>query len=206
MAISSIRAVIFDMGGVFMRTEDPGPRLRLVDRLGLPVERLYYEVFDSPSARLALVGKINEDQHWQNIGNNLGLTEADLAQFKREFWAGDRWDKDIIDFLRSLRPAYRTALLSNAWSGLRRVLTEIYPSMDAFDVQVISAEVGLAKPDPAIYELTLNRLGIAPSEAVFVDDFAENVQAANQMGIRTVRFVTAEQALRDVRALLNHPE
>jgi len=204
MAEADIRAVIFDMGGVFIRTEDQTPRQRLAERLGLPVKKLLFEVFDSPSANLALVGKIDEHEHWQNIGNALGLAGDDLAHFRREFWAGDRWDKEIIDFLRSLRPAHKTALLSNAWSGLRRVLTEIYPSMDAFDVQVISAEVGLAKPDSAIYRLVLERLGVEPQQAVFVDDFIENIEAANALGIHAVRFTSAAQALTDVRALLNH--
>jgi len=68
------------------------------------------------------------------------------------------------------------------------MLTERWKIADAFDVLVISAEVGIAKPDALIFSLALERLGVSAEEAVFVDDFVENIEAARAYGLHTVHF------------------
>jgi putative hydrolase of the HAD superfamily len=111
-------------------------------------------------------------------------------------------DATLIEFIQSLRPAYKTALLSNAWTGMRKALEEYYNCLWAFDAVIISAEVRLAKPDPAIYKLMLDQLQIAPQEAIFVDDLIENIQAACDLGIHGIHFRNTDQAVTEVRALL----
>jgi epoxide hydrolase-like predicted phosphatase len=64
-----------------------------------------------------------------------------------------------------------------------------------FDETVFSAEVGMAKPDARIYQLILNRLGVEPQEAVFVDDFIENVEGARHLGLHAIHFKNSPQAL-----------
>jgi putative hydrolase of the HAD superfamily len=108
-----------------------------------------------------------------------------------------------VDFLRSLRPRYKTALLSNAWGNLREVLDREWHVLDAFDQVIISAEVGLMKPDERIFSLALERLGVTPGEAVFVDDFAHNVEAARLVGLHAIHFRNAEQARAEVEQLLD---
>jgi putative hydrolase of the HAD superfamily len=109
----------------------------------------------------------------------------------------------LVDYLRSLRPRYKTALLSNAWSDLRGMLTERWEIADTFDELVISAEVGIVKPDPRIYHLALERLQVAPQEAVFVDDFIENIEGGKAVGLHTIHFRTPHQAIEDLSSLLN---
>jgi putative hydrolase of the HAD superfamily len=82
------------------------------------------------------------------------------------------------------------------------MLTKKYACIDAFDVSMFSYEVGMAKPDPSIYYLILNRLHVAPSEAIFVDDFSANIQAASEVGIHAVHFLNREQAIAEIRGLL----
>ena len=117
----TIVAVIFDFGGVLLRTEDPNPRLQLAARLGIPKERLYRQVFDSESARQATLGKISAGAHWEAVRGALGIGEEAVQQVQAEFWAGDRLDEELIGYLRGLKPRYKTALLSNAWDDLRTV-------------------------------------------------------------------------------------
>ena len=198
----SIRAVIFDLGGVLLRTEDPSPRRELAARLGLTREQIYYHVFDSPSARQATLGQITSDEHWESIRQGLGLTSQDFPSVRQAFWSGDRLDTELVETIRSLRPRYKTALLSNAWGDMRQVLTERWKIADAFDELVISAEVGIAKPDPRIYRLTLERLGVPAGEAVFVDDFIENIEAARVLGLHGVHFRSPEQARDELGILL----
>jgi glucose-1-phosphatase len=198
----SINAVIIDMGGVIVRTDDKEPRDRLAERLGLTREEINAVVFDSPSAQLAILGKLPVEQHWAWVCQRFKLPVEDAPQLEEEFFAGDSVDYRLVDYIRSLRQRHATALLSNAWGGLRERLKDEWGILDAFDQVVISAEVGLAKPDPRIFALTLERLKAAPSEVVFVDDFPENTQAAAAAGLHVVRFFNTDQAIAEIDSQL----
>jgi len=198
-----IRAVIFDMGGVINRSMDETPRQMLAEHLGIPADALYKLVFDSESAARATVGEMSADEHWQVVTTALGLPLSEMSSLQAQFWLGDRVDDELVDYLRSLRGRYKTALLSNAWDDLRQVLEERWKIADVFDVLAISAEVGLAKPDARIFQLVLERLAMLPEETVFVDDFKHNVEAAQALGIHTVHFRSSEQAREELEQLLN---
>jgi glucose-1-phosphatase len=118
----AIRAVIFDMGGVLLRTEDKGPRERMAARMGLTYETLSRHIFDSETALLATVGKVTSQDHWKAVQAALRLQDEELLRLKDEFWEGDRLDLTLIDYIRSLRSRYKTGLLSNAWDELRLLL------------------------------------------------------------------------------------
>jgi epoxide hydrolase-like predicted phosphatase len=200
---SGIRAVCFDFGGVIMRTADPTPRQQLAERLGVSLGTLLRVIFDSESARLASLGAISAEEHWRQAMQELHLAPQEAEAFATDFFRGDILDMELVDFIRALRPTYRTALISNAWSDLRAFLSS-QQIADAFDEVIISAEVGLMKPDARIYHLALERLGIAPQEAVFLDDFAENVAAARTIGMHAIQFVQPQAALQELKQLLDH--
>ena len=105
-----------------------------------------------------------------------------------------------------LHETYKTALLSNAWDDLRQVIAEKWHFEDAFDAMIISAEVGLAKPDPRIFQLALERLGVEADQAIFVDDFERNVEGANALGLHGIQFQTPQQMRFDLDRLLNGHE
>jgi putative hydrolase of the HAD superfamily len=160
-------------------------------------------VFVSPTGREATVGKLSTLDHWRSVLASLGLEESRLVEVQTGFWGGDRLDTELVDLLRSLRGRYRTALLSNAWDDLRQILINRWGITDAFDEIIISAEVGLAKPDPAIYHLAAQRLGVEPQQAVFVDDMLRNVHAAREQGMHAIQFIDSQQTRLDLMALLN---
>ena len=195
----AIRAVIFDLGGVLLRSEDPTPRRLLAERLGLPLEQIYYHVFDSLSAQQATVGEISVSSHWETVRQSLGLSTEEFPSAVEAFWAGDRLDMALVDAIRTLRPRYKTALLSNAWDNLRGLLVERWQVAGEFDDLVISAEVGMVKPDRRIYELAVQRLGVLPEEVVFFDDILENVQGAQAAGLQAYQYTDVEQARRDLK-------
>jgi epoxide hydrolase-like predicted phosphatase len=199
----SIRAVIFDLGGVLLRTEDQTPRRELAERLGITRQEMYSLIFDSPSARQASLGTITAEEHMESLRLTLGVSPEDFSTVPGAFWSGDRLDMGLVNYIRTLRPRYKTALLSNAWSDLRGMLTERWEIADAFDEMVISAEVGIVKPDPRIYHMALDRLQVAPQEAVFVDDFIENIEGGKAVGLHTIHFRTPQQAIEDLSSLLN---
>jgi len=197
-----IKAVIFDFGGVLVRTEDRSSRQGLAEDLGMTYEQLDALIFQSESARQATVGDITTQEHWENLRVQLGFSVEEFPRVPKEFFGGDRLDEELIDTIRALRPRYKTAMLSNAWDDLREVVVNEWRIGEAFDELVISAEVGVAKPDPRIYRLTLQRLEVEPSEAIFVDDFLRNVEGAQAVGIHAIHFQDPVQARAELEALL----
>jgi epoxide hydrolase-like predicted phosphatase len=188
MTGGTVQAVIFDYGGVLMRTADPAPRQELEQRFGLPPGGASRLVFGSPRWDEAQLGRIDSVEFWADVGQRLDLDAGRLEEFRRAFWAGDRLDGDMVALIRHLREAgYRTALLSNNPADLRQRVQELGIA-DAFDVVVISGDEGLMKPDPAIFERTLVRVGVRAERAVFVDDSQVHVAAARQVGLQATRF------------------
>ena len=199
----SVRNIFIDFGGVIMRTEDQGPRRRQAERLGMTYHDLENIFFESESSLRATTGEIPEEAHWQTVAKTLGVSRAEADQIIVEFFSGDRLDNALLDLLRSLRPEHKVGLISNAWSGLRALITR-EKFDDVFDEMIISAEVGLGKPDPRIYYLALEKLGAKPEESVFVDDVLVNVEAARSTGMNAIQFTQPERALEELKQLLSN--
>lgn len=199
----NFRVVFFDLGGVIVRTEYQAPRQRLADRLGLDYEDLVKVVFDSPTARQASLGEIRTEQHWEAVARRFGLPAVEAQVIRDEFFAGDVVDHALVDFLRSLRPRCKTGLISNAFPDLRDYILRM-GFADAFDHMVISAEVGVMKPEARIFHLALEALNAKPEEAIFVDDFAENVDAARALGMCGIQFKEPERTLTKLKQLLDY--
>jgi len=198
----TIHSIFIDFGGVIVRTEDQEPRRLQAEKLGLTSRDLEKIIFESESARRASTGEITEDDHWQVVAEKLGVAREEADKITAEFFAGDRTDLPLIDFLRGLRPERKVCLISNAWSGLRTFITR-QKLDDVFDAMVISAEVGLTKPDPHIYRLALAKLGARPEESVFIDDVPANVAAARSIGMAGIEFVQPEKVLEELKQVLN---
>ena len=201
-----ILAVIWDLGGVIVQTLDWSGRARWEKRAGLSPHELENLVFRGEMGVRAALGQVNSDDVWSWVLRHLGFPESDRKAIERDFFSGDQVDNDLISFIRSLRPGYKTGIISNGWSELRHWLEVKWCIADAFDHIVISAEVGVLKPDPRVYHLALNGLGVAPSETIFIDDFKENVVGALQIGMRAIHFRTTEQVTSELQALLDLPQ
>ncbi len=204
------RVLISDFGGVLTSPlqegflayqEESGVSLT---ELGLAMARAAEEHGDHPLFVLER-GEITETEFRDRIERHL---EAgfDLSRLRTLYF--DRLDPshEMIDYVRELRGrGVRTALLTNnvrEWEPLwRSKLPEID---ELFEVVVDSAFVGLRKPDPAIYELTLERLGdgVAASDCVFVDDLALNCEAARALGMAAVQFLNPAQAIPEIDSAL----
>ncbi len=183
-----IKALIFDMGGVLVRTVDPKPRAEAEARLGLAAGQAEWLVMNSPAGRQAQHGTITTTELWAWVQTELGLDDADLAAFRHDFWSGDQLDEGLVDLIRSFRPRYQTALLSNFMDELLEIVTVRYPMADAFDLIMGSCYEGIMKPDAAIFTRILARMGRQPEEAIFIDDFAHNVEGARAVGMHAIHY------------------
>jgi epoxide hydrolase-like predicted phosphatase len=198
------RAVIWDMGGVLVRNLAAEPRQRLADAHGISEKQLEDLVFHNPVADQASEGAVPVEAVWEYVRADLHLDPGQLPGFMAAFWSSDRVDEELIDFIQSLRRHYKIGLLSNAFPDARQSLLTRFPRLPSvFDESIFSAEVKMVKPDPRIYYLILGRLGVAPEETVFVDDFSVNVEAARALGMTAIHFRTSPQARQAVLEALS---
>jgi epoxide hydrolase-like predicted phosphatase len=189
----AIRAVVFDIGGVLEITQDLSPT-RTQDsvtrvwetRLGLPTGEVDVRMRDAWIG--GSVGTITLDEVHQALRDRVGLDEEQLAAFMADMWREylGTANTELIEFARGLRPRYRTGILSNSFVGAREQEQAAYGFEDLVEEIVYSHECGMSKPDPRIYALVCERLGVLPGETVFVDDYAPNVAAAREAGLHGV--------------------
>jgi putative hydrolase of the HAD superfamily len=198
----TIRAIIFDIGGVLFRVQDFGPWRRWEARLGLPDRRLGDIVFDNPVSYQAFVGEVTATEAWNEAARRLDLTPEELEDLKADFWKGGVWDAELLDFIRRLKPDLKTGIISDAWDDTRPAIAGFLNS-DTFDVIVISAEEGVAKPDPEIFRRALSRLGVAAHEAIFVDDRGKNVKGAQQLGMYAIKYTNTRAVMEAVEHILS---
>lgn len=197
----TIKAVFFDLGGVIVRTEFQAPRQQLADRLGIDYDDLSKIVFDSDTSTRASIGELSSEEHWISVIQRLKRPAEERQSIRDEFFAGDIVDRTLVEYIRSLRPRYKTGLISNAWGDLRDFLVR-EKFDDAFDKMIISAEVGAMKPEPKIFQIALEQFGVKPKEAVFVDDFYVNIEGCEKVGIRGIHFKDPEITLQQLKELL----
>ena len=177
-----------------MRTEYQAPRQKLAERFHMDYEEIDRAVFNSESALRASLGEITEDEHWANVLKRLKQPASEAQSFRDQFFGGDIIDRDLVEYIRSLRGSVHTGLISNAWSGLRDFLAK-EKLLDLFDSIIISAEVGAVKPSAKIYQLALDQAQVAAGEAVFVDDAPENISACQKVGMTGILFNDPEKSL-----------
>ncbi len=151
-------------------------------------------------------GAITEAEFLRSIEDEMG-GDVDLSAMNETYFAHLERNHEMIDFVRSLRAdrGMRSALLTNNIREWEPKWRAMLPEIDEiFEVVVDSAYVGMRKPDPAIYELTVERLGdgVRAEDCVFIDDVEVNCDAARSVGMSAVQFQTTEQAIADVRALV----
>ena len=151
-------------------------------------------------------GVITEDHFLDSIEVEMG-GDVSLRALPEVYFEHLQPNQGMIDFVRGLRVerGMRSALLTNNVREWEPKWRAMLPEIDEiFEVIVDSAFVGMRKPDPAIYELTVERLGdgVAAADCVFIDDIEVNCDAARDVGMQPVHFESTEQAITEVEALL----
>lgn len=197
----SVQAIIFDFGGVFTFEWRTERLLASYDRaLGLPNGTVLNRLYTGETWELVSTGKISEDEYLRRIQAAWeGPWPAELEAFKHGRAPGEGINRRVVRLALALRQQYTLALLSNATPSLRSLLSELH-LLDLFDVVVISAEVGLRKPDPAIYSTAAILADADAADCLFIDDRERNVEAAQTLGMRTILFRSATQAQRELLA------
>ena len=209
--MSAIEAVVSDFGGVLttplmlafaaLQEEDDLD----AGALGAALRRIAERDGRHPLYELEC-GRMTEHDFLSELAAQLRVDlgrDVEMHSFAERYFGHLEPNDAMIGFLRELRGrGYRLAMLTNnvrEWEPLWRAMV---PVDDLFEVVVDSAFVGLRKPDPAIYRLTCERLGVVPEACLFVDDVEPNVAAAAALGMAAVLFRSSEQAIAEMREAL----
>ena len=189
-----IKAVIFDFGRV-ISAQKPFSLFRGYEEdLGLQPGTLNPIMFGSQAWEDTLVGRKTVKEFWYAIGPQLNLhTPKEIDAFRQRYHADEAINEGVLALIRRLRGQgrYKLAVLSNSPPNLAQWLAD-WGMLDLFDVVFCSGDEGVVKPDPAAFEITLERLGVVPEEAVFIDDTLGHVEAARSLGLYGILFTTAE--------------
>ena len=199
--INHIDTVIFDMGGVFLKTVDPKPREALAHRFGTTRKDLEARVFSSATSLLSEKGEITDQEHWQSVLLNFNQPIEDYLKIYDEYFSGDAIDRDLLDFAVSLKSKYCVGLLSNAWMNARQLLEERFHFIDKFNMSLFSYEVGVRKPDLNIYRIMVGKMGTKPGNALFIDDLLENVEGAKTAGLRSIHYKNTRSVIAEIRKM-----
>lgn len=202
-----IEAVIWDFGGV-LTTSPFEAFARYEKERGLPVD---------------IIRRTNAANHFENAWAKFERAEVDLATFDKLFAAeslalgaevrgrdvvpllsGDP-RPEMVEALRRVKQDFKTGCITNnlpanamGSSGGRALY--VAETMALFDHVIESAKIGLRKPDPRIYQMMVEALGVDPKKCVYLDDLGVNLKPAREMGMTTIKVIDAPQAIRDLQA------
>lgn len=196
-----MKHLILDIGGVFYRGwPDEAFWDRWTSRTGLSKAVIEDVLSRSPEHRAAQIGEMSADEAFAAAGRRLGLDGPLVRALAEDAYLSD-FNERVAEFVRGLRArSVPVSALTNTLSTEAEL--QARPEFAGlFEVVISSHDVGLAKPDPAIFHAALDRLGVAAADAVFVDDLIGHVEAARGLGFTGVHFQTTEQALGELATL-----
>ena len=209
--MAKIDAVISDFGGVLTSPlldsfasfqNSSGISL---EQLGMAMAAVAARDGANPLFELE-TGRMSEARFLETLGAELTAQQGrpvELHGFGERYFDSLHPNEPMIEFMRELRGrGYRMAICTNNVREWERLWRAKLPVDEIFEVVVDSGFVGYRKPEPEIYELTLERLGVAARTALFVDDIEANCTAARELGMQAVWFRSTEQAIADIEAAL----
>jgi epoxide hydrolase-like predicted phosphatase len=200
--MSKIKAIVFDFGRVISAQKPVSLFLSYEEELGLEPGTLNPIMFDSRAWEDTLVGRKTGAEFWQEIGPQLNLhTPEAIDAFRHRYHADEAINEGVLALIHRLHGHYKLAILSNAPPNLAQWLAD-WDVLHLFDVVFCSGDEGVAKPDPVAFETTLERLGVAPEGAIFIDDTLGHVRAARKLGLHGILFTTAEALEAELDTLL----
>jgi putative hydrolase of the HAD superfamily len=196
----ALRAVAFDYGMVLSGPPEPAAHQQLKDITGLPhdeFERFYWadrHAYDR--------GDLNGISFWNKLAADAGLDLTPEQIVRLNLVDGHLWtttNPGMLAWHQALRQrGLKTGILSNMGDNVLESLEANFPWLNDFDVLIWSYQHNLAKPEPEIYHLLLERLGTAPEETLFLDDKLVNIEAARHLGLQALQFSSVDQLRQDL--------
>ena len=193
--LNKIKALIFDYNGV-VTTRGTFSSLVQEYCLRLGKEPHILDEIVTRRWKEARIGKIDEKLLWSDIANYLGYDKTKL----REEWITQfPVRRDLLKKIKDYKKSYKVGLLTNEVRDWMESSIKTNNLKDYFDVIVTSYEEGVAKPDPKIFQIMVEKLGFLPQECVYVDDQLKNTVAASKLGFNSILFSSVEQMEKEMK-------
>jgi putative hydrolase of the HAD superfamily len=195
----SIKAVLFDYGMVLSGAPDLAAWANMRTITGLSEEPLHHGYWAHRHAYDR--GDLNAEAFWNKaVGTNITPTQLDqLIAADVQYWG--QLNPPMIDWAQRLRCAgIRIGILSNMPDAMETGLRALHPWIEAFDHHTWSHALNLAKPEPAIYRHAAEGLAAPPANILFIDDRAENIEAALATGMQAIQYTTHDAFEQEMEA------
>jgi glucose-1-phosphatase len=199
-----IKALLFDLGNVLIHFDHMIAARKIAERSGISAVQLFDQFFGSDILIQHDAGKITTEQFFEGVKDRLHF-DLDHETFFRiwsDIFVPNQRMFQLAERLLKTTPAY---IISNTNQSHFEHCIEIFPVLKKFNGWILSYEVGCLKPDPKIYQVALDKAGVQPQEAFYVDDRQDLVDAARALGLVSHRFTGVDALVKDLTAhgLLN---
>lgn len=198
----ALRAVVFDYGMVLTGPQDPAAHAELIRITGLARDK--FEHFYWQDRHDYDAGILSGIAYWQKFVHDAGLdfpdsTVRELNRIDVRVWS--TVNSRMVAWQEQIRQrGLKRAILSNMGDSVHESIIVEHPWINTFDVLIWSYELGIIKPNPAIYHAVLDKLQMQPEETIFIDDKEENTAAARAIGMQAITFSTADKLSEDLIA------
>lgn len=193
-----IKTIFFDIGGVLITD----PEKYMFADLALEFRKDYatlMKIRDKWIDKL-VVAEITHREYWEGILKESGI-EGDPKKFEQRIYEYLLEIYGMLDLVKSLKDKYKIGAISNHTIDWAKDMTKKYNLKSYFDDIVLSCDVKVAKPNPEIYKIALQRLNAKPEESLFIDNKESCLSPARKLGMKTVLFESREQLLEDLEKL-----
>jgi epoxide hydrolase-like predicted phosphatase len=202
----TIKTILFDFGGVLYKMPDPKGIDKWTGLLGIEKTPELIEMLsnshESELVKDICLGKISEEQAWGMIQSKWSINSGSIGRIRRNFLSKRSLNRQMVRFMAALKDDYQLGILSNAGDQARSLMTDVLNLDSYVDEIIISAEEGVMKPDAKIYKIAMDRLDTKPDQTLFIDDYFNNVQAAEHLGMKAVHFSENQKAIGKIREIL----
>ena len=198
--MNGIDAVIFDLGNVLLAFDESRAVDRLAARTGKTRQQINEYARGTPHMTELALGKVTKLRFFHTVAKDLAFdgTYQEFALLWSDIFTPI---EPMVALAESLKNRLPRLILSNTNAIHMDYVFEHYPFLQDFDAHVLSHEVGLLKPDPAIFQRALRTSGLTAARTVFLDDIAANAEAARQAGMQAIHFQNSDQARSELTKL-----
>jgi putative hydrolase of the HAD superfamily len=196
-------ALLIDIGGVLVPDYLTAAAAAWGNRLGIAPHAFLAALFAGNDDQI-LIGRTSEAAWWRIITDRLHIDQKQAATIRADLAARQTWNTTLLAGLRRIRPQATITIVSNAWPGIRASMVEA-GLLDLADTVVLSCEVGYAKPDPRIYAIALRSVRADPTDALFIDDTPDHVNAAMSLGMSGHLHTHTGETLRRIDEFVDCP-
>jgi epoxide hydrolase-like predicted phosphatase len=178
-----IKAICFDLDGVYFTPEGIRNFIHSIASLGTTIEKAEFVMFKSEEMKQLKHGKILENEFWDFAREYWNIQKSD-QEFKDILASGYSIDKSVEKVvLQAKEKGYKTCICSNNFHSRIESLENKFKFLKNFDVQIFSYKVGVTKPDKKIFEKLIEAAQVNPSEIIYSDDNEEKLKGALELGI-----------------------